>query len=68
MYAFSRKNHWPKLIDIKYLLIRERMVLVKFLNDTMVRPLESQWFQYYTPNQNEEIQEFSKSNAVVSHG
>lgn len=45
---------------------RNRMVLVKFLNDTQVQPLESQWFQFYTPNQDKEIQEFSKSNAAVS--
>lgn len=42
------------------------MVLVKFLNDTQVQPLESAWFQFYTPNQDKEIQEFSQSNAAVS--
>lgn len=48
------------------ILITNRMVLVKFLNDSSVQPIESQWFQFYTPNQAKEIQEFWKSNAAVS--
>ncbi|XP_072397778.1 palmitoyl-protein thioesterase 1-like [Diabrotica undecimpunctata] len=33
----------------------ENLVLVKFLNDTMVEPVESEWFGFYKPGQAEEI-------------
>lgn len=42
-----------------------RFVLVKFSNDTIVQPVESEWFQFYTPNQDKTIQPFAESNAVV---
>lgn len=29
----------------------EKMILVKFMNDTVVQPLESEWFGYYKPGQ-----------------
>lgn len=48
------------------IIIPIRLVLVKFLNDTCVQPPDTQWFQFYTPNQAKEIQAFSESNAAVS--
>jgi len=35
--------------------------MVQFLNDTIVQPKESQWFQYYTTGQNKVIQPFTES-------
>ena len=29
--------------------------MVKFLNDTIVQPKESQWFEFYKPGQDKEI-------------
>lgn len=34
----------------------QKLVLVKFLNDTMVQPTESSWFGYYSPGQDREVQ------------
>jgi len=39
----------------------EKFVMVKFLNDTMVEPKESSWFEFYTPGQTKEIQPFKES-------
>ncbi|KAI8128107.1 Palmitoyl-protein thioesterase 1 [Lucilia cuprina] len=33
----------------------EKFVMVKFLNDTIVQPKESQWFEFYKPGQDKEI-------------
>lgn len=43
-----------------------RFVLVKFLQDTIVQPIDTEWFQFYVPNQDKQIQAFSESNAAVS--
>lgn len=43
-----------------------RFVLVKFANDTIVQPIETEWFQFYTPNQDKQIQPLAESNAAVS--
>lgn len=43
-----------------------RFVLVKFSNDTIVQPIDTEWFQFYEPNQDKKIQAFSESNAAVS--
>lgn len=43
-----------------------RFVLVKFLQDTIVQPIDTEWFQFYVPNQDKNIQAFSESNAAVS--
>lgn len=44
-----------------------RFVLVKFANDTIVQPVDSEWFQFYTPNQDKIIQPLAESNAAVSN-
>ncbi|XP_013110080.1 palmitoyl-protein thioesterase 1 [Stomoxys calcitrans] len=33
----------------------DKFVMVKFLNDTIVQPKESQWFEFYKPGQDKEI-------------
>ncbi|XP_065364486.1 palmitoyl-protein thioesterase 1 [Calliphora vicina] len=33
----------------------DKFVLVKFMNDTIVQPKESQWFEFYKPGQDKEI-------------
>lgn len=43
-----------------------RFVLVKFANDTIVQPIDTEWFQFYVPNQDKKIQAFSESSAAVS--
>lgn len=40
--------------------------MVKFLKDKMVQPIDSQWFQFYAPNQDKIIQPLAESNAAVS--
>ncbi|XP_076764924.1 palmitoyl-protein thioesterase 1-like [Xylocopa sonorina] len=39
----------------------EAMVLIKFLNDTVVWPQESEWFGFYKPGQVEVIQPFNET-------
>lgn len=39
---------------------------MKFNNDTIVQPIATEWFQFYVPNQDKQIQAFSESNAAVS--
>ncbi|XP_023291189.2 palmitoyl-protein thioesterase 1 [Lucilia cuprina] len=39
----------------------EKFVMVKFLNDTIVQPKESQWFEFYKPGQDKEILPLKKS-------
>ncbi|XP_032674292.1 palmitoyl-protein thioesterase 1 [Odontomachus brunneus] len=39
----------------------QNLVLVKFANDTMVEPVESEWFGFYKPGQAEEIQSLQQS-------
>jgi len=36
-------------------------VFVKFENDTMVEPVESEWFGFYKPGQAEEVQKLQES-------
>lgn len=38
------------------------IVLVKFDNDTMVQPIESEWFGFYKPGQNKEIESLQESS------
>ncbi|XP_055305149.1 palmitoyl-protein thioesterase 1 isoform X1 [Sitodiplosis mosellana] len=45
-----------------------KFVLVKFSNDTIVQPIDTEWFQFYTPNQDKVIQPFAESNAVKNLG
>ncbi|XP_011697667.1 PREDICTED: palmitoyl-protein thioesterase 1 [Wasmannia auropunctata] len=37
------------------------LVLVKFENDTMVEPVETEWFGFYKPGQAEEVQKLQQS-------
>ncbi|XP_017086122.1 palmitoyl-protein thioesterase 1 [Drosophila eugracilis] len=46
----------------------KRFVMVKFLNDTIVQPKESQWFQYYTTGQDKVIQPFNESKVYQDLG
>ncbi|XP_017113347.1 palmitoyl-protein thioesterase 1 [Drosophila elegans] len=39
----------------------KKFVMVKFLNDTIVQPKESQWFQFYTSGQDKVIQPLNES-------
>ncbi|EFN65934.1 Palmitoyl-protein thioesterase 1 [Camponotus floridanus] len=41
------------------------LVLVKFENDTMVEPTESEWFGFYKPGQSKEIQTLQKSDLYL---
>lgn len=43
-----------------------RFVLVKFRQDTIVQPIETEWFQFYTPNQDKVIQPLAESAVAVS--
>lgn len=38
------------------------MVLVKFSNDTIVSPPESEWFGFYKPGQTEKIQSLEETD------
>jgi len=49
---------------IRNLASLNKIVLVKFTQDSLVQPRESQWFQFYTPKQDKEIQPFEASNAA----
>nr|ACN81347.1 MIP09280p [Drosophila melanogaster] len=46
----------------------KKFVMVQFLNDTIVQPKESQWFQYYTTGQNKVIQPFTESKVYQDLG
>ncbi|XP_037936348.1 palmitoyl-protein thioesterase 1-like [Teleopsis dalmanni] len=46
----------------------EKFVMVKFLNDTIVQPKESQWFEFYTPGQDKEILPLKKSHVYKCLG
>lgn len=39
----------------------EALVLVKFENDTMVQPVDSEWFGFYKPNQSVELETLQQS-------
>lgn len=54
------------LTQYLFILILHRFVLVKFSNDTVVQPVDTEWFQFYVPGQDKEIQALSESNAAVS--
>lgn len=53
--------------DYVYRLHRlNRFVMVKFLRDEMVQPLESQWFGFYAPGSNRIIQNLTTSEIYSS--
>lgn len=41
-----------------------KFVLVKFTEDEIVQPIDTEWFQFYTPNQDKIIQPLAESNAA----
>lgn len=43
----------------------QNLVLVKFENDTMVEPTESEWFGFYKPGQAKEIQTLQQSDLYL---
>lgn len=43
------------------LLKLKNLVLVKFNNDSIVQPRESEWFEFYTPGQSETILPLAQS-------
>ncbi|XP_002061149.3 palmitoyl-protein thioesterase 1 [Drosophila willistoni] len=45
-----------------------RFVMVKFLNDTIVQPKESQWFQFYIPGQDRLIQPLNETKVYQDLG
>jgi len=47
------------------LLNIENMVLVKFNNDTMVVPPDSEWFGFYTPGQSVTIQQMNETDLYI---
>uniref|UniRef100_A0A7S0NFJ3 Palmitoyl-protein thioesterase 1 n=1 Tax=Hanusia phi TaxID=3032 RepID=A0A7S0NFJ3_9CRYP len=47
------------------ILSLDKMVLVKFLNDTVVVPRESTWFEFYQDGQDEQIQPLKASNLYL---
>lgn len=46
---------------IKNLQKLEHFVMVKFLNDSMVQPIESEWFGFYAPGQSQKIRPLQQS-------
>jgi len=47
------------------LITLENFVMVKFLNDTMVQPKESEWFDFYAPNQDKIIIPLNQSDIYI---
>ncbi|XP_059618831.1 palmitoyl-protein thioesterase 1 [Phlebotomus argentipes] len=43
----------------------KRFVMVKFLNDTIVQPVESQWFGFYAPGSDKEILPLKQSRIYL---
>lgn len=43
-----------------------RFVMVKFLNDTIVQPKESQWFEFYINGQDKLIQPLKDSKVYTN--
>lgn len=39
----------------------DNFVLVKFANDSMVQPVESEWFGFYKPGQSVEVESLQES-------
>lgn len=47
--------------SFSYACCHYRFVMVKFLNDTIVQPKESQWFEFYEPGQDQRILPLNQS-------
>ncbi|CAG9818862.1 unnamed protein product [Phaedon cochleariae] len=50
---------------IKRLQSLDNFVMVKFENDTMVQPIESEWFGFYKTGQSVEIESLQESDLYV---
>lgn len=53
-----------KVVNVDYiqnLQSLDNFILVKFNNDTMVQPVESEWFGFYKPGQAKEVQTLEES-------
>ena len=50
---------------IKNLMKLNTFVMVKFNNDTMVEPVDSEWFGYYKPGQTEEMMTLQESDLYI---
>ncbi|XP_055709528.1 palmitoyl-protein thioesterase 1 [Phlebotomus papatasi] len=48
----EREINQDYIQNLKFL---ERFVMVKFLNDTIVQPIESQWFGFYAPGSDQDV-------------
>ncbi|XP_034483740.1 palmitoyl-protein thioesterase 1 [Drosophila innubila] len=46
----------------------KKLVLVKFLNDTIVQPKESQWFEFFEPGQDQHILPLNQSKVYKNLG
>ncbi|TMW51221.1 hypothetical protein DOY81_003698 [Sarcophaga bullata] len=46
----------------------DKFVMVKFINDTIVQPKESQWFEFYKPGQDKEILPLKESEVYKRLG
>ncbi|CAG9855883.1 unnamed protein product [Phyllotreta striolata] len=44
----------------------ENFVMVKFENDSMVQPVESEWFGFYKPGQAKEVQSLEESDLYIN--
>jgi palmitoyl-protein thioesterase len=42
-----------------------RFIMVRFNNDTIVQPIDSQWFGFYTPGQDQETQRMEETNLYL---
>ncbi|KAJ6637666.1 Palmitoyl-protein thioesterase 1 [Pseudolycoriella hygida] len=50
---------------IENLMKLKRFVMVKFTKDTIVQPLQSQWFEFYEPNQDKVILPLNESSIYI---
>ncbi|XP_052870898.1 palmitoyl-protein thioesterase 1-like isoform X1 [Anopheles cruzii] len=50
---------------INNLQLLNKFVMVRFNNDTIVQPVESQWFGYYKPGQDKETYTLRESNLFI---
>lgn len=51
---------------IKRLQSLDNFVMVKFENDTIVQPVETEWFGFYKPGQSVEIQTLQESTIYTN--
>ncbi|XP_019870658.1 palmitoyl-protein thioesterase 1 [Aethina tumida] len=50
---------------IKRIQSLDNFVMVKFENDTMVQPIESEWFGFYKPGQSKEIESLEQTSLYI---